>query len=185
MFEIKVHYSAPDFMKTTSFWCQFLVGTHWRKPSDNAEIVLERVTNNGWGKINCLCKAVNNKYSIMGNIVRDFPIGYSSMGDWTDIETITKHGFLLVPDSIKTNRGYYDHDDSYFEKMNNLGWDYSLRRPSPAYDVEGLSAVGPRNDDPIALFSLGVPVGRIVSVKGLVIGNEKGPSHGYDSLGLR
>ncbi|MBR4837228.1 MAG: hypothetical protein IK004_02165 [Bacteroidales bacterium] len=184
MFEIKVHYSAPDNFKTTSFWCHFLVGTHWRKFGDNAEIVLERVTHNGWGKIECLCKAVNNKYSISGNVVRDFPIGYSSMGDWTNIETITKYGFFLVPDTILSKK--WEYNDSYYNNMNNLGpGDYMSRRADWAYTLKGLSAGGLNNENPIALFNLGVPTGRVITIKGLVIGNECGPSHCYDSLGLR
>lgn len=180
MFQIRVHNSAPEQMKNVDYWCRFLIGTHWRKFNDNAELVITDARGYSYGEIKCNCKAFNNTYSIGGSKVRDFPIGDSYLGNWVDIEEMAKHGFNLVPDTIMYKR--YDRlNDPYIKKMNNLGWgDYESRRAGSDYSLKGMT--NGRNDEPIALFSHGIPVGRVVSLKGLVIGNESGIDYSYSPI---
>lgn len=185
MFEIKVCNWAPERLQKIDFWCHFLTGTHWRKFGDNAELVLLSVDHCGYGELSCVCKAFNDKYSMGGygtNQIRDFPIGYSTMGDRTDIDTIVKYGFNLVPDSIQADRYSVSQRDAYRRNMNNLDWgDYNLKRPDTDCDLKGLT---PRrvSNEPIAFFNMGIPVGRVVSLKGLVIGNEPNPGVEYEKV---
>lgn len=185
MFEIKVYKWSSEQLHRVEYWCHFLTGTHWRKFRDNAEIVILRVDHLDYGRLRCECKSFNNKYSMGGlgtNVVRDFPIGYSTDGEWTDFDSIAKHGFNLVPDSIQTERGYIGRDDEYCNNMNKLDWgDYDLKRPDTDYELKGLTPRGVRNE-PIALFNLGIPIGRVVLIKGLVIGNESRPDCSYEKV---
>lgn len=180
MFRIKVHCSAPDHMHHMDFWCKFFEGTHWRKFNDNAEIVIEKVDKIDL-RFECVCKAFNDKYNVWGTQVRDFPFGYSFLGDRVDIESICKHGFHLIPDKIQRN-SFYLSDDSYSRKMNNLGYgDSSLKRVDTDYNLKGMNSGRP--DEPVALFNLGIPAGRVVSIKGLLIGNESGATYSYYDVG--
>ena len=174
MFRIKVDFNAPERMQHIEFWCNFLVGTHWRKFNDYAELVIERVEHKGYGELECLCKPFNGPFDGYGNKVRDFPIGGNSFfGSWVNIETIEKHGFFLVPKAILSDGDSYTHEDTYVKKMNNLGWSNSdLRRVdiTTAYHTRALG--NGRRGEPVATFSHGIPAGRVVEIKGLLIGKE-------------
>ena len=53
---------APKYMEHKKFWADFFVGTHWRNPKDNAEVVVKDVRYCGYGEINeCDCDAYNNQ----------------------------------------------------------------------------------------------------------------------------
>ena len=180
MFRIQVHNDAPERIKKIDFWCDFLVGTHWRKPSDHAEIVIERVDTIGLypTRLECVCKAFNDKYNVWGTQIRDFPVGYSFLGDRVDIETLAKYGFLLVPNTVQSEDSWCGRNDKYVYKLNNCDRsDSSLRRVDTAYELKGISGYG-RPDVPAALFSHGIPSGRVVSIKGILIGN--GTAHGWE-----
>lgn len=180
MFKIKVHSSAPEQLQHMEFWCKFLERTHWRKFDDYAEIVIESVNKFYYpSKLECVCKPFNDKYNIWGTKIRDFPVGGDGFwGDRVDVETIAKHGFLLVPDSIQSNSSWGGRDDMYVSGMNNHGsLDFSLRRVDTDYVLKGMS--NGRRGEPVALFSHGIPVGRVVSIKGLIIGNEIGSTYSY------
>lgn len=42
--------SAPEFMARKEFWAKFFIGTHWRNPIDNAEVVVRDVRyHKFWG----------------------------------------------------------------------------------------------------------------------------------------
>lgn len=176
--EILVHSSAPDEMKTERFWLHFLRGTHWRNVKDNAEIVITEARTDGWGNINsCRWERFNNKYSIMGNQVRDFP-----MREWTSFNELAQHGFIIVPNEIQGDPFFSSRNDKYFSGLNNLGWgDNSLHRPNKVHSFPGLTNKMAPNT-PIAMFSIGIPPGRIISLKGLVIGNDRGPNYCYNRL---
>lgn len=173
MFRIKVYNMAPERLKHIEFWCNFLVGTHWRKFNDNAELVIERVENR-CGELECLCKSFNGAFDGYGNKVRNFPIGGDPFcGNWVDIETMVRYGFFLVPNSILSNGSKYGREDSYVRKMNNLGWSNPDLRDvdvTTAYHTQALG--NGRRGEPVALFSHGIPIGRVVVIKGLLIGNE-------------
>lgn len=180
MFRIEVHNSAPERIKKLDFWCNFLVGTHWRKPSDHAEIVIERVDKVGLYpmRLECVCKAFNAKYNVWGTQIRDFPVGHSFLGDRVDIEDLAKYGFVLVPDTILSRDSWYGRDDKYVSGLNVCDRsDPSLRRVDTAYELNGISGSG-RPDEPAVLFSHGIPQGRVVKVKGILIGN--GTTHGWE-----
>ncbi len=180
MFRIKVSHSAPDRMKRIDFWCNFLIGTHWRKYPDNAEIVIERATHEGYGQIECIVKPFNSSFDGYGNKVRNFPIGEDSwFGDRTNIENIVKHGFLLVPETIGVGK-YYLQDDPYHKRMNSLGYDYSLQRVGFAHELQGIT--NGRRGEPVAIFSHGIPAGRVVSIKGVIVGNESEPNYFYEDI---
>lgn len=180
MFKIYVHTSAPDRMKRMDFWCNFLRGTHWRKRADNAEVLIEQARYAGWGRIECLVKRFNNKYGTLGEKVRNFPITNDDIGDYLDIEELTGHGFMLVPDAILND--YYSPRDSYYRGMTNIGWgDYGLKQPDDASLLTGLTASG-RDNEPIAYFSHGIPHERAVSLRGLVLAgvSRDGADYCYD-----
>ncbi len=174
MFRIKVDNMAPDYLKHIEFWCNFLVGTHWGKFNDYAELVIERVEHKGCGELECLCKPFNGAFDGYGNKVRHFPIGGDSFfGSWADIATIEKHGFFLVPNSILNEGASYGREDSYVEKMNNLGRSNPDLRSvgvTTAYHTHALGN-GSRGE-PVATFSHGIPTGRVVEIKSLLIGKE-------------
>lgn len=174
MFRIKVYDMAPDHMKHIEFWCNFLVGTHWRKFNDYAELFIERVEHKGYGELECLCKPFNGAFDGYGNKVRHYPVGGDSwFGERVDIATLEKHGFFLVPNSILNDGRSYSYEDSYIKKMNNLGWSNpDLRRVgvTTAYHTQALG--NGRRGEPVATFSHGIPAGRVVEIKGLLIGRE-------------
>lgn len=179
MFEIKVYNLAPDRMKTMGFWCRFFVGTHWRKLVDNAEIKIDTVDLRGSGEMECTCKQVNSKYSLGGfglTKVRDFPMDCSMIPEHITLEAVARHKFLLVPDTILVSG--YGEDNQYRNNMRSTGWDPSLRAPDFACELKG--ETNGRRNEPIALFSHGIPVGQIITVKGLVIGNLNDSRFMYD-----
>lgn len=167
-------------MKKTDYWCKFLTGTHWRKFRDNAEIIIERAEHMGYGKIECLCKQFNSSFDDYGHKVRNFTIASDSwFGESTDVETIVKRGFLLVPDAIGIGRDYL-REDLYYKNMNNLGCGESLRHVDIMHELKGMT--NGRRGEPVALFSHGIPVGRLISIKGLIIGCENGPDYMYENV---
>ena len=75
---------APEFMDRKEFQAKFFIGTHWRNPKDNAEVVVEDVRYHSFSEIDeCCCKAYNNQYSIMGSKIRIFPFRLGIMGDYS------------------------------------------------------------------------------------------------------
>lgn len=182
MFRIKVYNMAPDRLKHIEFWCNFIVGTHWRKFNDNAELVIEQVEHKGYGELECLCKPFNGAFDGYGNKIRNFPIGGDRIfGSWVDIEIMVRHGFFLVPNSILSDGSNYVHEDSYIRKMNNLGWSNPDLRSVDVTTAYHTKALGNgRRGEPVALFSHGIPAGRVIVVKGLLIGSDTGFDNCYD-----
>lgn len=176
--------NAPEYMEHKKFWADFFVGTHWRNPKDNAEIVVKDVRYCGYGEINeCDCDAYNNQYSIMGNKVRNFPFRFGIGHDYsTSFSELVCNGFILVPDAIQTtNTPLSSNSDRLLNKLRDTQWrDYNLHIPKEEYELSGREA---GYNAPIAFLSVGIPPGRLVSVKGLVLGGKGfGPDYCYNEV---
>lgn len=176
---------APEYMEHLKFWADFFVGTHWRNPKDNAEVVVKYVRYCGYGEIDeCDCDACNNQYSIMGNKVRSFPfrlgIGHNYS---TSFSELVRNGFILVPYAIQTTKtSLAPNADRYLNELRNMQWgDYGLRAPKEEYELSGRN--GRYYNAPIAFLSIGIPPGRLVSVKGLVLGGKGSePDYCYNEV---
>ncbi len=177
--------NAPEYMEYNKYWANFFIGTHWRNPKDNAEVVVKHVWYPGYGEINeCDCDAFNNQYSIMGNQVRSFPfrlgIGHHYS---TSFSELVRNGFILVPDAIQTtNTSVSPNSDRYLNKLRDIHWgDNDLHTPREEYELSGRK--GGLYNSPIAFLSIGIPVGRLVSIKGLVLGGKGyGPDYCYNEV---
>ena len=165
---------APEFMDRKEFWAKFFIGTHWRNPKDNAEVVVEDVRYHSFSEIDeCCCKAYNNQYSIMGSKVRNFPFRLGIMGDYsTSFSELVRNGFMLIPDAIQTtNTTLSVNRDAYLNQLRNLNWgDEGLRRPDEEYELSGMK--GNLYNEPVAFLNIGIPPGRLISIKGLVLGGK-------------
>lgn len=184
---MKVYVSdkAPEYMKHGKFWADFLVGTHWRNPKDNAEVVIKDVQAYGYREIDeCDCDAFNNQYSIMGNRVRAFPFRLGVAHNYhTSFSELVRNGFMLVPHSVlTTNSSVSPRSDKYLNELRNVHWgDENLHTPKEKYELSGMKGLA--YNDPVAIFSIGIPPGRLVSVKGLVLGGkESGPVYSYTEV---
>ena len=142
--------NAPEHMKRVKFWADFFVGTHWRNPKDNAEVVIKDVRYCGFGGIDaCDCDAYNNQYSIMGNKVRSFPFKFGIGHNYsTSFSELVRNGFILVPQAIQTtNSSVSPNADRYLNELRNTGWD-NLHAPKEEYELSGRKGLA--YNDPIA-----------------------------------
>ena len=177
--------NAPEYMKNVKFWAIFFIGTHWRNPKDNAEVVVKDVSYPGYGGIDrCDCDAFNNQYSIMGNKVRSFPFKIGIFHNFdTSFSELVRNGFLLVPHAIQTiNTSVSPNADRYLKELSNTPWGgQKLHIPEEKYELSGMKGLAYNN--PIALLSMGIPPERIVNVKGLVLGGKgSGPDYCYRQI---
>lgn len=177
--------SAPEFMDRKEFWAKFFIGTHWRNPIDNAEVVVRDVRYHSFGDIDeCQCDACNNQYSVMGSKVRNFPFRSGIMYNYsTSFSELVRNGFLLIPDAIQTtNTSVSTNRDGYLNQLRNVKWgDENLHTPSEEYELSGQK--GNRFDEPIAYLSMGIPPGRLVLINRLVLGGKPlGPNYTYHEV---
>ena len=166
-------------MDRKEFWAKFFIGTHWRNPKDNAEVVIKEVRYHGFGEIDeCCCVAYNNQYSAMGRTIRNFPFRTGLMNDYlTSFSELVRKGFMLVPNAIQTtNTSLSVNRDGYLNQLRNLNWgDEDLHRPDEKYELSGMK--GNLYNEPVAFLNIGIPSGRLVSIKGLVLGGKTNEPH--------
>lgn len=170
---------APKYMKYNAFGAKFFIGTHWHNPKDNADVVVKDVRYCGYGQIDEYdCDAYNNQYFI--NEVRSFPFKFGIGHNYsTSFSELVRNGFIFVPDAIQTtNTSISPNSDRYLNKLGDtqLG-NYNLHTPKEEYELSGRKG---GHNAPIAFLSIGIPPGRLVPVKGLVLdGKDSGPNYCY------
>ena len=90
----------------------------------------------------------------------------------TSFSELVRNGFMLVPDAIQTtNTTLSVNRDAYLNQLRNLNWgDEGLRRPEEKYELSGMK--GNLYNEPDAFLNIGIPPGRLISIKGLVLGGK-------------